>query len=244
MNIRPANTPDSFRSSYRRQARLLLLLSGVGIAVFLAVAIAVTDGTVQASDESFLLGLRSDADPSVPNGPAWLLPAMKAVTTLGNGWFFTLVVVLAVAVLAWRRDWSAMWLLIAVSLGGFFLMLALKAGFARPRPVVVPWLIDTAEFSFPSGHAMMSAAIYVSLAVMLARGLRQRGARAALIAAAVLLSLLIGFTRTYIGVHYPSDVVAGWAIGAFWAGLCWLGASMWSARGGGGPVAPGEARGN
>ena len=209
-----------------------MLLAGTGIALFLVIAMAVTDGTVQASDKSFLHLLRNDANPSVPNGPAWLLPAMKAVTTLGNGWFFTLVVVIAVGLLAWRRDWSAMWLLIAVALGGFAVMLALKAGFARPRPEAVPRLIDIAEFSFPSGHAMMSAAIYVTLAVMLARGLRQRTARSALIAAAVLLSLVIGFTRTYLGVHYPSDVMAGWAAGAFWAGLCWLGASMWRERAG------------
>lgn len=230
MNIRSANTPDSFRTSYRRRVGLLMLLAGAGIALFLVIAFAVSDGSVQPSDENYLHVLRNDANPSVPNGPAWLLPAMKAVTTLGNGWFFTLVVCFAVAVLAWRRDWSAMWLLIAVALGGFALMLALKAGFARPRPDTVPRLIDISEFSFPSGHAMMSAAIYVSLAVMLARGLRQRTARSALITAAVLLSLVIGFTRTYLGVHYPSDVLAGWAAGAFWAGLCWLGAFYLTSR--------------
>ena len=226
----PRKTTDTHRATYRRRAALLMLLAGAGIALFLVIALAVTDGTVQTSDESFLHLLRNDTNPSVPNGPLWLLPAMKAVTTLGNAWFFTLVVCIAVAMLAWRRDWSAMWLLIAVSLGGFFVLLALKAGFARPRPETVPRLIDIAEFSFPSGHAMMSAAIYVSLAVMLARRLKQRTTRSAVIFGAVLLSLVIGFTRAYLGVHYPSDVLAGWAAGAFWAGLCWLGASMWRER--------------
>lgn len=208
------------------RTEILMLTAALGIIVFIIAASLVSSGAVQAADEAFLRSLRDGIHPEQPRGPGWISNLMFAVTTLGNAWFFTLAVTVAVGILAWRRNYRAMWLLIVVALGGWAILVGLKEFFARPRPLIVPQLIDIGEYSFPSGHAMMSAAIYVTIAAIAARRLRLPAARAALIGGAVLLSAVIGFSRAYLGVHYPSDIVAGWAAGLAWASVCWLGMPM------------------
>jgi undecaprenyl-diphosphatase len=98
----------------------------------------------------------------------------------------------------------------------------LKMGFERPRPDLVPHATQVYTASFPSGHAMLSAVTYLTLGALLSRVQRRRRVKAFFLGLALTLTLLIGLSRVYLGVHWPSDVLAGWCIGAAWASLCWF----------------------
>jgi undecaprenyl-diphosphatase len=115
-----------------------------------------------------------------------------------------------------------MWLVLIATLGGWGLGLLLKAVFGRPRPSVIPHLVEVQSLSFPSGHAMMSAVVYLTLAALLAQLSAQWAQRVYILAVGLLLTLLVGLSRVYLGVHYPTDVLAGWSAGLAWAILCWL----------------------
>jgi undecaprenyl-diphosphatase len=115
----------------------------------------------------------------------------------------------------------ALFVLLA-SAGGWILNSALKSVFGRPRPDIVPHLRDVMTLSFPSGHAMTSAAVYLTLGALLMRAASRPVTKLYCMAAAMIATLLIGASRVYLGVHYPTDVLAGWMIGMAWALLCWI----------------------
>ena len=104
--------------------------------------------------------------------------------------------------------------------GGAILSVALKAIFVRARPDLVPHLVVVDTSSFPSGHAMNSAIVFLTLGALLTRTQKDRAVRVYLIAVSILLTLLVGISRVYLGVHWPTDVIAGWIVGAAWATLC------------------------
>jgi undecaprenyl-diphosphatase len=111
--------------------------------------------------------------------------------------------------------------MLASTVGGIAATLALKALLARPRPETFLHNVYVSTASFPSGHAMMSAVTYLTLAAFLARELRSQSLKMYVMLLALNVSVLIGFSRVYLGVHWPSDVLAGWSFGAAWALLCW-----------------------
>jgi undecaprenyl-diphosphatase len=171
-------------------------------------------------DRQILLALRSAADLSDPVGPDWLQRAAVDLTSLGSHAVIALVVLSAAGVLIiQRRRPDALWLL-AMTAGAMLLNHCLKIFFARARPDVVEHLVTVVTPSFPSGHALLSAAVYLALPALLGR---EAGApvRRVLFGVAVLLTLLIGISRVYLGVHWPSDVLGGWIIGSLWA-FGWL----------------------
>lgn len=168
-------------------------------------------------DRAVLLALRTPGDPARPVGPGWLLPFMRDVTALGDASVLTLVVVGVAGLLLARRMARTALLVAASSVSGSLLVSWAKAGVARGRPDVVPHLVEVHNLSFPSGHAANSAIIYLTLAALGSRAVRERPVRNYLIACAVLLVGLIGATRVYLGVHWPSDVLAGWSFGTLWA---------------------------
>lgn len=178
------------------------------------------EGDKFAVDRAILRGLRTAADPAVPVGPHWILPAMMDVTALGSVTILTIITVLSVGfLLALRRRSTALFVGLAV-ISGALLSAALKAFFFRPRPEIVPHLVEVTSASFPSGHAMNSAFVYLTLAALLARSQRGRRVRIYLISVAMILTLLVGVSRVYLGVHWPTDVLAGWSAGAIWAAIC------------------------
>ena len=182
----------------------------------------VSEGGTQHFDDLVLRSLRQAVDPSLPVGPAWLRGAALDITALGSGWVLG-VVVAAIAgfMLLQGLRRTALFVLVA-SVGGWVLNALLKELFQRPRPEVVPHLRDVMSLSFPSGHAMTSAAVYLTLGALLMRVADRRATKIYCMAFAMLLAGLVGITRVYLGVHYPTDVLAGWLVGLSWALFCWL----------------------
>ncbi|KTF69082.1 phosphatase PAP2 family protein [Sphingomonas sp. HT-1] len=207
--------PQHRRDQWLWPALALLALSLTGIAVHLALGFA----TGFAIDSRILLALREPQALGTPIGPRWLLQSAIDISALGGFTVLCLFGVAAVLFLfAFGRRAEAL-LLAGSMLGASTCNALLKLVWQRPRPELVPHLAEASNASFPSGHAMTSAAVYLTLAVMLAQTESSRWARAYLLAFATLLVLLIGCSRVYLGVHWPSDVLAGWCFGAVWA-LC------------------------
>jgi undecaprenyl-diphosphatase len=127
------------------------------------------------------------------------------------------------------KRWGEALMLLAATLGGTAISEGLKMGFNRPRPDLVAHVVETTSMSFPSGHAMLSAVTYLTLGALIARTQEKKRLRGYVLGAAVLLTLLIGASRVYLGVHWPTDVLAGWCLGAAWALLCWA-VATWLTR--------------
>lgn len=182
----------------------------------------VLEGETRAFDEGVLLMLRAPSDPSLPIGPAWLTKMMVDITALGGVTVLTLLVTSVVVYLALRRKFRTAAFVTVSILGGWALSSAMKIGIARPRPEVVQHLVEVTDMSFPSGHAMLSAITYLTLGAMLSRIEEQPSLRYFFPLVAVVLTLLIGLSRIYLGVHYPTDVLGGWAAGTVWACGSWF----------------------
>ena len=207
--------------------RLLLSLFALVVCVwgFVTIANHVTGGRAQPIDERLMRALRVGGDLSRPIGPDWLPGAVRDITSLGSAPVLLIFVLAVAGALVTRRQFHAVLLLLAATVGGILLNNVLKGLFGRPRPETTLHLTDVRSLSFPSGHAMESAIIYLTLAVLLARLVQTRTLRLYFLAVAALLTLLVGLSRVYLGVHYPSDVLAGWTAGLAWALLCWTVAS-------------------
>jgi len=160
-------------------------------------------------------------NPATPIGPAWLLEGVRDLTSLGSFVILGIILTLAVVymVLAGKRTFASL-LLVAV-LGGVIVNSLLKIGFARPRPEFIAPTLRVFTPSFPSGHAALSAVTYLTLAALLARTAITSGLRVFFIITGILLTLAVGISRIYLGVHYPTDVFAGWCVGSAWALICW-----------------------
>jgi undecaprenyl-diphosphatase len=213
-----------FSSALRADGRLLVafLLLALLALVFLKFASEVGEGETLGFDRLVLRSLRTAADPAVPAGPEWLRYAMIDVTALGGATGLTLLTTIVVGFLAVTRRYATAAFVAGAVIGGSLFGTLLKGIFLRPRPEVVPHLVEVFDTSFPSGHAMNSAVVFLTLGALLARAHKSRGVRIYLLSVAMLLTLAVGFSRVYLGVHWPSDVVAGWCVGAGWATLCWM----------------------
>ena len=209
---------------------LLTLLAG-GIWLFAALADEVMEGGTHGLDTRILLALRNPVDRALPWGPPWLQETGRDFTALGGVGVLSLVTLAVVGflLLDGKRRAAA---LVAVAVGGgLVLATLLKHGFDRPRPELVPHGAYVYTSSFPSGHSMLSAVAYLTLGALLARLQPRRELKIFLIGVAMLLSFLVGVSRVYLGVHWPTDVLAGWTAGGIWAVICWLVAGSLQRRG-------------
>jgi undecaprenyl-diphosphatase len=185
------------------------------------IAQEVATGKTSAFDRQIMLALRTSADPSVPIGPAWLPEAARDLTSLGSI-LVLLIITLVVAGYLFLAGKSAVaWLVLIAVLGGIALSDLLKFAFGRARPDVVPPLARVFTTSFPSGHATLSAITYLTIGAVLARSQPSHTISLYFMSLAVFMTVLIGISRIYLGVHYPTDVLGGWCIGAAWAMGCW-----------------------
>lgn len=221
----------SWLGHHELPALLCVMVISGGAWLFVELAEAVMEGETRRLDTALLLALRNPADPADPLGPPWLEEMGRDFSALGSAGVLVLLTlgVLGYLLLA-RRLRTALFTAVAVP-GGMLLSLMLKTGFERPRPELVPHGTIVYTTSFPSSHAMMSALVYLTLAALLSRTQPQWQLKAYLLLMAMLLSVLVGISRVYLGVHWPSDVLAGWTAGAAWAALCWLAMRTMQRRG-------------
>lgn len=210
---------------------------GAIVAVFIGAALIlgfgmlaeeVAEGDTHQLDRAVLMSLRTAGNPADLIGPAWFEEMMRDVTALGS-YVFIIFVVLASAgyLLLIRKAHSALLVVVAVG-GGILISNLLKTLFDRPRPDL-DHAARVFTASFPSGHATLAAVTFLTLGALLTRVNADRKAKIYFMGLAVFLTIAVGLSRVYLGVHYPSDVLAGWCIGSAWAVLCWAGA-LWLQR--------------
>jgi undecaprenyl-diphosphatase len=232
----PNARPSTWRAWLLREIGAvvaMLVLAGGGLA-FIALADEVGEGDLHAFDAAVLYGLRQAGDPNTPLGPHWLQAGAADITAFGSGAGLTLIVVLIAGLFAAYRRWREAAILIAAPLSGVLVSHWAKAFFARERPPAALHAVEVVSPSFPSGHALLSAVVYLTLAVLVARFTERRAIKTYALAAGVVVTMLVGVSRVYLGVHWPSDVLAGWSLGAAWALAWWLGEwsfERWVVRG-------------
>lgn len=209
----------------RTPAAVLLALAVGG---FVVVAHEVAAGATLDMDRAIMLALHPQPD---GGGPMWLQSMMRDASALGSTLGLSLVVCLAVLFLLLSRRGSMALFVLASALGGVLLSTLLKGAFSRPRPDVIPHGDFVTSASFPSGHSMMSATVYLTLAILLVRLADTRAQKCYIVGAALLLSGIVGLSRVYLGVHWPTDVLAGWLAGGAWALGWWMVAELvWGKR--------------
>jgi undecaprenyl-diphosphatase len=215
----------------RHEWPIILSLMIAAMAGWAAIELAdeVLEGSTHAADKFILLAFRTSGDLSDPIGPAWFEEMMRDFTALGGVGVLVLITFGASGyLLVTGRGKAALAILVAVG-GGILISTFAKIGVDRVRPELVPHGAPVSTASFPSGHSMMAAVVYLTLAVMIARVEPRWSAKTYIVAIAMLLTLLVGLSRVYLGVHWPTDVLAGWFIGCAWALNCWL-VTLWLQR--------------
>ena len=192
---------------------------------FVVILDEVKEGGAQHFDETVIRYLRAH------EGPAWLQEIGRDLTALGGVAVLTMVTFAVAGYLLLRRKYGAMWLVIVATGGGLLLSTVLKYFIDRDRPALVEHRSVVYTKSFPSGHSMLSAVVYLTLGSLLARIMPGRVLKLYFLGLAVALTFLIGVSRVYLGVHWPTDVLAGWTGGLVWALICWLVARHLQRRG-------------
>lgn len=198
----------------------LVLIAGVW--VFVEITDQITDQETRSFDQYILSSLRKADDPGKPIGPEWGTEIARDITALGSKTLLIIIVLSVAGFLFLKKHYGQAWFIIGASLLGVILMSGLKLLFMRERPDVIPHLTAALDPSYPSGHTLMSAVIYLSLAAMLSYFQKSRALKIYSITVAIMLTFLVGVSRVYLGVHYPTDVLAGWALGFAWAAFCWI----------------------
>ena len=203
-----------------------LLLAATLVLSFGYLAMEVLEGDTIAFDRAVLLAMRTSGNPADPIGPVWLEEVGRDVTALGSYAFLGMVLLSVLGYLILIRKHSAAILVTANVLGGAVVSALLKLGFDRTRPDTISDATRVFTASFPSGHATLSAVTFLTLGALLTRMHADRRIKVYFVALALSLTVGVGISRLYLGVHYPTDVIAGWAVGSAWAILCWV-AAVW-----------------
>ncbi|MCR4265713.1 phosphatase PAP2 family protein [Nitratireductor sp. ZSWI3] len=217
------------RLARRRQAlapTLLLLVLAAGSFLFLSIAEEVAEGEIRSLDERILLAMRNPADPTDPIGPSWLEETALEVTAIGGYPVITLSLLLVTGLLVVTRRYSSAFYAVFSVGSGALVAHVMKTFYDRPRPDIVAHLDVIHTASFPSGHAMVTTVAYLTLAALVMRFFEDWRVRVYVLGVAVFTAFIVGVSRLYLGVHWPSDVAAGWALGAAWASLTWLAVTL------------------
>lgn len=221
----PRQLPRRLWSFVRAELLLVAALAVIaaGILAFIGIADEMSEGEAHAFDMTVLEALHPDAaNPSDPVGPFWLDHAAADLTAIGS---VSVLGALSLAVggfLALNRRRLEAGIIALAFGGGLALSQALKGVFGRERPPEIYRASEILNASFPSGHALLSAVVFLTLGAMLAQTIKGRTGRIYVMSIAIAVVVLVGVTRVYLGVHWATDVLAGWAAGAAWATACWL----------------------
>jgi undecaprenyl-diphosphatase len=184
----------------------------------------------RTADTQILLLFRAAGDRADPVGPQWVEELARDITALGGLGVLTLIIGASVSFLFVAGEKRTAWMILAATVGGIAVTQAFKTMFDRPRPDVVLHEVYAYTSSFPSGHTTMSAITYLTLGALIARDLPGFRLKAHIMIVSIGITLLVGVSRIYLGVHWPSDVLAGWSLGAGWSLLCWAGANWLERR--------------
>lgn len=203
------------------EALLALALAAGGLLAFVAVAGIVFNGGLRSFDEGLILALRTPGATDDPLGPVWFEELVRDLTALGSTGVLTLIVLATAGFLTLTGRGRTGLAILIWSGAGTALSQVAKSLFARPRPDLVAHAAEVYTLSFPSGHSMLSAVIYLTIGALVAGTQDDRAVKTYVMGLAVLLTVLVGASRVYLGVHWPTDVLAGWALGAGWACLGW-----------------------
>ncbi|MDR3665944.1 MAG: phosphatase PAP2 family protein [Ignavibacteriaceae bacterium] len=208
----------------------------VGTVGFIIIAGLVSRGSSDQFDLQILRSFRVPGKIARPIGPVWMFEVMRDVTSLGGPTVVFLIIIFVIGYFILQKQYSMLFLVLVAVIGGAVMDLELKEFFGRIRPQIIPTLMQEKSFAFPSGHSMMSAIVYLSLASLIARLQVRWRDKIYIIIVAVFLSFIIGISRIYLGVHYPTDVLGGWSLGLAWAALCWFAAWYISQKRSGGII--------
>jgi undecaprenyl-diphosphatase len=215
----------------RRSAVALAIVSVVLAAGFFSLSRAVTRGRTAEIDQRILLAMRTADDPSDPVGPRWFEELCRDATALGGVGVLVLLIG-SVTAFFWLSDMHHAAVYVgAACLSAVLLNVGLKQAFDRPRPDLAPRRMHTYTSSFPSGHSSGAAAVYLTLGLVASQFVARRRLKALFLGVAVLVTGAVGASRVYLGVHWPTDVLGGWCVGAAWALVCWCVASWLQDRG-------------
>ncbi len=213
-------------STLRDRKDLFLLLAVAALMAggwsFAELADWVADGDARTADEAILLFFRSASDLADPIGGSAIEEAMRDLTAMGSVFVTTLVSVVSVSYFLLDQRPRAALLLASIIVLGVGVVFILKFGIHRPRPDLVPHAMNALSPSFPSGHAATAAVVYLTIGSLVARAASRIRIKVFVIGIAIFLTLGVGISRVYLGVHWPTDVLAGWTIGAVWALGGWL----------------------
>jgi undecaprenyl-diphosphatase len=222
----------SRQSGHVKVLKLIALAAAAFAAwLFLELADEVVDGETRSFDEAVLLAFREDSDSDDPLGPAWVEDLARDVTGLGSTVVLTFATLAVTGFFLLRREHHlAIYVAIAVTTGSIASVL-LKSGFDRPRPDLVAHGQHVYTASFPSGHSMLSAIVFLTLGALVASAQKERVMQLYVLGLSALLALAVGVSRIYLGVHWPTDVLGGWAAGTGWALMCWAISSHLRSRG-------------
>ena len=206
---------------WTRTAMILAIVSAMLAIAFFTLSRAVVRGSTGDVDERILLAMRQADDVADPLGPDWVEEVGRDFTALGGVAVLSLISMTSVAFFWLASMHKAALYVGAASVGAILLSSGLKEAFDRPRPDLVPHGAMVYTSSFPSGHSTMSAAVYLTLGLVASRFVPRRRLKVLLIGVGIIVTAAVGVSRVYLGVHWPSDVLGGWALGTCWALVCW-----------------------
>jgi undecaprenyl-diphosphatase len=197
------------------------ILAG-GLAVFADIAEDYDEDEARGFDMQVLTSLHPGPDLADPIGPAWLDRAAQDFSAFGSLAIICTIALVVIGFMVMQKRFAQAGMLVFALAGGLLLSETMKGIFERTRPPEIYHMAGALNASFPSGHALLSTVFYLTLGAMLARLLQRRRNKVYAISIALVIALLVGLTRIYLGVHWASDVLAGWSLGASWAMTCWL----------------------
>ncbi len=211
-----------FLRRFETRALLIFMAAMAALWAFFSIAEEVGEGDTHEVDERLILLFRNPNDLNDPIGSGSFEEAVRDITALGGFTIVTLTTVVGFLAFLFHRRWKHAFVLLGTVLLAFASSEGMKALYGRPRPDLVPHGSNVYSASFPSGHSTLSTATFLTLAVLIASLEESRRAKVMVYALAVLILVTVGLSRIYLGVHWPSDVVAGWCLGSAWAFLAWV----------------------
>jgi len=190
--------------------------------IFINTTIAVNAGGQLSYDRLILEMMRTGPQQLEPIGPGVMTEIVKDLSAIGSKYVLAVLTMIVACFLLLRKHYFSALVLLVITGSGVVVIFSAKAIMCRPRPEIITHMAEVSSQSYPSGHSSLSAIVYLTLGTMVARVQSQKWIKAYCIVVALLLTLISGITRLYLGVHYPSDVIAGWTLGVAWALICWI----------------------